>query len=61
MQNPPHPGEFIKATYVEPFNLSCRYVAAQLNVTSPPLNRVLKTQSGVKPRNGTSPFQSTWS
>ena len=26
MHNPPHPGEFIQATYMEPFGLSCRYL-----------------------------------
>ena len=49
MHNPPHPGEFIKATYMEPFNLSCRYLAEQLNVAASTLNRVLKKQSGVSP------------
>lgn len=49
MHNPPHPGEFIQATYMEPFNLSCRYLAGQLNVAASTLNRVLKTQSGVSP------------
>ena len=49
MHNPPHPGEFIQATYMEPFDLSCRYIAGQLNVAASTLNRVLKTQSGVSP------------
>lgn len=49
MYNPPHPGEFIQATYMEPFDLSCRYLARQLNVAASTLNRVLKTQSGVSP------------
>lgn len=49
MHNPPHPGEFIQATYMEPFDLSCRYLAKQLNVAASTLNRVLKTQSGVSP------------
>lgn len=49
MHNPPHPGEFIQATYMEPFDLSCRYLASQLNVAASTLNRVLKTQSGVSP------------
>ena len=49
MHNPPHPGEFIQATYMEPFNLSCRYLAQQLNVAASTLNRVLKKQSGVSP------------
>jgi len=49
MYNPPHPGEFIQATYMEPFDLSCRYLARQLDVAASTLNRVLKTQSGVSP------------
>jgi len=49
MHNPPHPGEFIQATYMEPFDLSCRYVAERLNVAASTLNRVLKAQSGISP------------
>lgn len=49
MHNPPHPGEFILATYMEPFDLSCRYLALKLNVAASTLNRVLKKQSGVSP------------
>ena len=49
MHNPPHPGEFITATYMEPYDLSCRYLAEQLNVAASTLNRVLKGQNGVSP------------
>ena len=49
MHSPPHPGEFIKATYMEPFDLSCRFLARQLNVAASTLNRVLKAQSGISP------------
>ena len=49
MCNPPHPGEFIQATYLEPFNLSCRYLAEKLNVSASTLNRVIRMQSGVSP------------
>ena len=49
MHNPPHPGEFVLVTYMEPFGLSCRYLAAQLNVAASTLNRILKQQSGVSP------------
>ncbi len=49
MHNPPHPGEFIQATYIEPYNLSCRYLAEQLDVAASTLNRILKLQSGVSP------------
>lgn len=49
MHNPPHPGEFVQATYMEPFGLSCRFLAEQLNVAASTLNRVLKKQSGISP------------
>ena len=49
MHKPPHPGKFIYDSYMEPFNLSCRYLATQLNVTASTLNRVLKKQSGISP------------
>jgi addiction module HigA family antidote len=49
MHNPPHPGDFIFATYMEPYDLSCRYLAAKLDVAASTLNRVLKSQSGVSP------------
>ena len=49
MHNPPHPGEFILATYLEPFELSGRFLAQRLNVAASTLNRVLKKQSGVSP------------
>ena len=49
MHNPPHPGEFIQATYMEPFSMSCRFLATKLNVAASTLNRVLKQQSGISP------------
>ncbi len=49
MHNPPHPGEFIYDSYMEPFKLSCRYLATQLNVAASTLNRILKKQSGISP------------
>ena len=49
MHNPPHPGEFIVATYMEPYELSCRFLAAKLDVAASTLNRVLKSQSAISP------------
>ena len=49
MHTPPHPGEFITATYMEPCNLSCRYLASQLGVAASTLSRILKKQSGLSP------------
>lgn len=51
MHKPPHPGEFMQATYMEPFSLSCRYLAEQLNVAASTLNRIFKKQSGVSPES----------
>ena len=49
MNNPPHPGEFIHDTYMEPFGLSCRYLASQLDVSTSTLSRVIKAQNAVSP------------
>jgi len=49
MHNPPHPGEFILATYMKPYDLSCRFLAERLDVSPSTLNRILKRQSGVSP------------
>ena len=49
MYNPPHPGEFILETYLKPFNLSCRFLATQIDVAASTLNRIIKCQSGVSP------------
>jgi addiction module HigA family antidote len=49
MHNPPHPGEFIQDTYMEPFGLSCRFVATQLDVSTSTLTRVIKGQNAVSP------------
>ena len=49
MYNPPHPGEFLMATYMEPFDLSCRFLAEKFDVSPSTLNRILKMKSGVSP------------
>ena len=49
MHNPPHPGEFIWNTYLEPFQVSVRSLAASLDVAPSTVNRVVNGQSGVSP------------
>ena len=49
MHNPPHPGEFILATYMAPFSVSCRQLARRLDVAASTLNRLLKQKSGISP------------
>jgi len=47
MHSPPHPGEFIREVYLEPFALTGRQLAAKLGVSPSTLNRVLKGRSGI--------------
>ena len=47
MHNPPHPGEFIRDLYLEPFGVSVRSMAANLAVSPSTLNRLINGQSGV--------------
>jgi addiction module HigA family antidote len=49
MHNPPHPGEFISEVYLEPFGVSGRELAKQLDVSASTLSRVLSGASRVSP------------
>jgi len=49
MYNPPHPGEFIRSVYLEPFGISARVLSAYLEVSPSTLNRVLSGKSGISP------------
>ncbi|WP_354336285.1 HigA family addiction module antitoxin [Pseudomonas kilonensis] len=49
MHNPPHPGEFITETYLEPNGISGRELAEKLGVAPSTLSRVLKGSSRVTP------------
>ncbi|MCL4759419.1 MAG: HigA family addiction module antidote protein [Rhodocyclaceae bacterium] len=49
MHNPPHPGEFIREVYLEPFGLSTRQLAAQLRVSPSTVSRILQGRSAVSP------------
>lgn len=49
MQNPPHPGEFIREIYLEPFGISSRQLASSLGVAPSTLSRLLKGDSGISP------------
>lgn len=49
MHNPPHPGEFISAVYLEPNELSGRELAAALGVSASTLNRILTGSSSISP------------
>jgi len=47
MHNPPHPGEFIREVYLEPFELTGRQLAAKLDVSPSTLNRILNGNSNI--------------
>ena len=49
LHNPPHPGEFISAVYLEPNGISGRELAAKLGVAASTLNRLLTGASGISP------------
>lgn len=49
MHNPPHPGEFIWETYLEPFDVSVRSLAESLGVAASTVNRIVNGQSGISP------------
>ncbi len=49
MHNPPHPGEFIREVYLEPFEITGRQLATKLGVSPSTLNRVLNGSSGISP------------
>jgi addiction module HigA family antidote len=49
MHNPPHPGEFIRATYIEPYDLSIRSLADSLGVSPSTLTRIIGQRSGISP------------
>ncbi len=45
MQNPPHPGEFVKTEVIEPLGLTVVAAAAVLGVSRPTLSRFLNGRS----------------
>jgi addiction module HigA family antidote len=49
MHNPPHPGEFLIAVYLEPNQITGRALAEKLGVAPSTLSRVLKGISAVTP------------
>ena len=49
MHNPPHPGEFIRDTYIEPFEISIRSLAVSLGVAPSTLTRIVGGRSAISP------------
>ena len=49
MRSPPHPGEFIFSTYLEPYGMSIRALAEGLSVSPSTVSRIINGQSAVSP------------
>jgi len=49
MHNPPHPGEFIREVYLEPFGVTYRVAAKSLNVSPSTFNRLVMGKSNISP------------
>jgi addiction module HigA family antidote len=49
MHNPPHPGEFIRETYLQPFDVSVRSLADSLGVSPSTLARIVSMRSAISP------------
>lgn len=47
--NPPHPGKFIRRTYIEPFDVSARQIAAHLSVSPSTFSRLIAERSKITP------------
>lgn len=47
--DPPHPGGFIRRTYLEPFGISAREVAEYLHVSPSTFSRVVSGKSRITP------------
>lgn len=49
MHNPPHPGEFIKDTFIEPLDISLRMAALKLNVSASTFSRLIRGEADLSP------------
>ena len=47
--NPPHPGKFIRRTYLEPHDMSARQVAIHLDVSPSTFSPLIAEQNKVTP------------
>ncbi|MDM8566993.1 HigA family addiction module antitoxin [Candidatus Halobeggiatoa sp. HSG11] len=47
--NPPHPGEFIKSIYMEPYGISCRNLAEHLGVSTSIFSRIINEKGSLSP------------
>lgn len=48
-KRPPHPGEIIRELYMEPLDLTCRDLAAAMDISYVRLNEILNGRRGISP------------
>lgn len=49
MYDPPHPGEFIKETYIIPLKISLRFAAEKLDVAPSTFSRIISGEADISP------------
>ena len=49
MHNPPHPGEFIRDVYIDPYDISLRRAAETLKVAPSTFNRLVRGETNISP------------
>jgi addiction module HigA family antidote len=49
MHTPPHPGEFIFKTYIEPLNISLRKASIKLRVSPSAFTRLINGEANISP------------
>jgi antitoxin HigA-1 len=49
MHNPPHPGLFIKATYLDPYKISIKFLADHLKISVSTIHRIINCKSAISP------------
>ena len=48
-KRPPHPGEIIRTLYMEPLAMTCRDLAAAMDISYVRLNEILNGRRGISP------------
>ncbi len=48
-RRPPHPGEIIRELYMEPLGMTCRALAAAMDISYVRLNELLNGRRGITP------------
>jgi len=60
MHNPPHPGEFIREVYLDPYKVSYRTAAKSLKVSPSTFNSLVIGKSNISPEMALRLSCSSW-